>query len=194
VRDGADVVLVAALMGHQRLDTTMLHPAHEADVEAAVARLRWISDGHRQGGGRAWQERLTWGQIAQRNGRIVHAVMESEAIGQRPDADAEPDCCCGEMGDEQLGALLPILTHHTSSPDGWFLLWDGFGDLNERVFGDDLPKMRHPRRLAHMPNSGRCNLILLCTGPHIGWPAGMSTQRRYPWPGHARRSPIRNAY
>jgi hypothetical protein len=69
--------------------------------------------------GEARQEHLTWEQIVQRNGRIVHAVMESGAIGQPPDPDVEPGYCGGEMGDEQLSALLPILTHHTSSPDGW---------------------------------------------------------------------------
>ena len=51
--------------------------------------------------GEARQEHLTWGQIAQRNGRISHAMMEPETIGQRPDSDAEPDYCLGRasMGD-----------------------------------------------------------------------------------------------
>jgi hypothetical protein len=120
--------------------------------------------------GEARQEHLTWGQIAQRNGRIVHAVMESEAIGQRPDTDAEPDCCCGEMGDEQLGALLPILTHHTSSPDGWFLLWDGFGDLNERVFSDDLPKVRHPGRSFYLLRGPLGSYGEFPWAPNYWWP------------------------
>jgi site-specific recombinase XerD len=39
VRDGTDIVTVAELMGHRRLDTTMLYTLPtQADVEAAVSR------------------------------------------------------------------------------------------------------------------------------------------------------------
>lgn len=120
--------------------------------------------------GEARQEHLTWGQIAQRNGRIVHAGMESEAIGRRPDTDAEPDYCCGEMGDEQFGALLPILAHHTSSPDGWFLLCDGFGDLNERVFSDDLPKVRHPAQSFYLLRGPLGSYGEFPWAPNYWWP------------------------
>jgi hypothetical protein len=83
--------------------------------------------------GQDGQEFITWRELARRNGRIAHALMEHETIAAGPDG-----------GD--AGVLLPILTRHTSSSEGWFLLWDGFGDLNERVFSDAGPKVRHPTR------------------------------------------------
>jgi hypothetical protein len=39
----------------------------------------------------------------------------------------------------QSDALLPILTRHASATDSWFLLWDGFGDLNRRAFPEHGP-------------------------------------------------------
>jgi len=82
------------------------------------------------------QEQITWAQMARRNGRVAHAVMEAETI------TSEPETCYGDLTGNQLDALLPILTRHTSSTQASFLLWDGFGDLNERAFMRR-PKVRH---------------------------------------------------
>ena len=92
------------------------------------------------------QEFITWRELARRNGRIAHALMEQETIAAGPDGGDAGETCCGSLTAAQFGALLPILTRHTSSSEGWFLLWDGFGDLNERVFSDAGPKVRHPTR------------------------------------------------
>jgi hypothetical protein len=88
----------------------------------------------------AGQERVTWAEVARRNGRVAHALMEQETIG------GGSETCCGELADEQLGALLRVLARHTSSPGAWFLLWDGFGGLNKRAFNYHGPKVRHPMR------------------------------------------------
>jgi hypothetical protein len=69
--------------------------------------------------------------------------MEQVTIERGPDGDGEPETCMGSLAAEQFDALLPILARHTTSPDGWFLLWDGFGDLNRRVFTLDGPKVAH---------------------------------------------------
>jgi hypothetical protein len=85
------------------------------------------------------QEQITWAEMARRNGRVAHALMEQETITRGTET------CHGELTGSQLAALLPILTRHTSSVQCWFLLWDGFGDLNQRAFSHR-PKVRHPLR------------------------------------------------
>jgi hypothetical protein len=65
--------------------------------------------------------------------------MEQETITDGPGT------CYGDLTDAQFAALLPILARHTSSAEGWFLLWDGFGGLNQRALGQK-PKVRHPIR------------------------------------------------
>jgi hypothetical protein len=78
----------------------------------------------------AGQEYVTWTETAQSNGRVAHALMEQETI-LAPGQEAAP---LYELAGEQLDALLPILTQHTTSAHGWFLLWDGFGNLNQQIF------------------------------------------------------------
>lgn len=91
------------------------------------------------------EENVTWTQLARRNGRVAHALMEQETIAAGPDGQPEPVMTCGSLAPEQLDALLPILTRHTSSRDGWFLHWGGFGDLSERALSDQ-PMVRHSMR------------------------------------------------
>ncbi len=69
------------------------------------------------------QEHVTWTETASRNQRVAHALMEQETI-LVPGQEAT---CVTELADEQLDALLPILTRHTTSAHSWFLLWYGFG-------------------------------------------------------------------
>ena len=85
------------------------------------------------------QEQISWTEMARRNGRVAHALMEHETI-QR-----EPEIYAHDLAEDQLAALLAILARHTASTAGWFLLWDGFGDLNERVFSHQ-PTLHHPMR------------------------------------------------
>ena len=93
--------------------------------------------------GEVRQEHITWTETAQRHGRIAHALMEQETIQAGPHGEDEWMTGYGSLGPDQFDALLAILTRHTSSSIGWFLLWDGFGDLNERAFNAKGPKVRH---------------------------------------------------
>jgi hypothetical protein len=94
-------------------------------------------------------EHVTWTEMARWHGRIAHALMEQETItahaGDGDGAEGDGPQCGGILTPEQFGTLLPILARHTSSARGWFLLWDGYGDLNERAFGRAL-KISHPMR------------------------------------------------
>ena len=87
-------------------------------------------------------ERITWTEMALRNGRTPHALMELETI-------APGQTVYNRFGDEQLDALLPILVRHTSSTSGWFLLWDGFGDTDPRPFTNQ-PEVDHRWRSYHL--------------------------------------------
>lgn len=102
--------------------------------------------------------------------RIAAALTEPEAnLLSGPDGQAEPAAYCSFLPQGELSALLPILTRHTSSADSWFLLWDGFGNLNERAFST-MPKVKHPTR----------DLYLLA-GPHSAC-AALPAEPNYWWP------------
>jgi hypothetical protein len=91
------------------------------------------------------EEHVTWTQLAQRNGRIAHALMEQETIAVGPDGAARSETSYGSLAPEQFDALLAILARHTSSRDGWFLHWEGFGDLSERALSGQ-PMVQHSMR------------------------------------------------
>jgi hypothetical protein len=77
----------------------------------------------------------------ERHERIAEALTEP-----MPGADQDDQAAyCGFLPSDQFGALLPILARFTGSATSWFLLWDGFGTLNERAFSR-APKVRHPLR------------------------------------------------
>jgi len=65
--------------------------------------------------------------------------------------------------------LLPILTRHTTSEHSWFLLWDGFGDLNERVFRPQ-PRVRHPMRDFYLLSGALNAYRNLLHDPNYWWP------------------------
>jgi hypothetical protein len=67
--------------------------------------------------------------------------MEEETIEQTGDGRSARATCYGSLVAEQVEAVLPILIRHTSSSSGWFLLWDGWGDLNERAFGPGVERL-----------------------------------------------------
>ena len=120
--------------------------------------------------GEARQEHITWAEMARRNGRIAHALMEQETILAGPDGRDEHETCYNSMAWEQYGALLPILTRHTSSSSGWCLLWDGFGDLNERAFNHDGPKVRHSTRNFYLLQGPLSSYGDLPHDPNFWWP------------------------
>jgi hypothetical protein len=111
------------------------------------------------------QEYVTWTEIAQGNRRVPHALMERETI-LAPGQEAAP---LYELADEQLDALLPILTRHTASAHSWFLLWEGFGNLNQRVF-EPQPKVRHPMRNFYLLGGALDTYRRLPDDPNFWWP------------------------
>lgn len=93
---------------------------------------------------------------ALRHEQIAVALTGPESIILAgPDGQAEPDAYCGFLPRGEFSALLQVLTRHTASAQSWFLLWDGWGNLNERAFSK-LPKVNHPgrdlihRRICHL--------------------------------------------
>src|SRR5207253_6762341 len=79
---------------------------------------------------------LRWSDIAERNGRTVHAEMQFHSIAtpapgrpHEPEAwDQDPQL--GVVARTQAKALVALLARHTSTPDACsFCLWDGYGYL-----------------------------------------------------------------
>jgi len=115
------------------------------------------------------QEHITWTEMAKRTGRIAHSLMEQETIWRGPNGEAEQGCY-GSLASEQFEALAPILTRHTSSSIGWFLLWDGWGDLNTRAFNYDGPKVRHVARDYFLLRGPLCAWMDIPDDPNYWWP------------------------
>jgi hypothetical protein len=115
-------------------------------------------------------EQITWAEMARRNGRIAHALMEQETILRPPNGEQLlGHGSYGSLMPEQFEALVPILTRHTSAASGWFLLWDGFGDLNDRPF-NDIPKVRHPARNFFLLKGPLSSYADLPHDPNYWWP------------------------
>jgi len=116
------------------------------------------------------EERVTWTDMATENGKVVHALMEHETITP-PTVGNEAGPQCWSMPDPvQVEVMLPVLARHTSSTEGWFLLWDGFGNLNRDVLSDAVPKVGHPHRdffLLHGPLDTYANFVDV---PNYWWP------------------------
>lgn len=117
------------------------------------------------------QDLITWTEMARRNGRTAHALMEAETILAGPDGHEHAAAGFGSLAEAQLDALLAILTRHTSSPDSWFLLWDGFGNLNELAFNDQRPKVRHPMRNYYLLHGPHHSYASFPRNPNYWWPA-----------------------
>jgi hypothetical protein len=103
----------------------------------------------------AWlHEQRRWTDVATENGHSVHALMEAETISRHSNGEPTGDRPLHRLDPDQWAALLPVLERHTSSEMGWFLLWDGFGNLSDRVFTNKVPKIHHAMRdfyLLHGP-------------------------------------------
>jgi hypothetical protein len=115
------------------------------------------------------QEQITWTEMARRHGRVAHALMEPETVLSGPGGEAEVETCSGSLSAEQFGALLPILTRHTSSARSWFLLWDGFGNLNERAF-KRAPKISHALRDFYLLRGPQRAYADFPDDPNYWWP------------------------
>jgi len=133
----------------------------------AYARILFpfVGEDTETGGMVTGQEHVTWTETARRNQRVAHALMEQETIL----APGQEATCYNELADEQLDELLPILTRHTTSEHSWFLLWAGFGDLNERVFRPQ-PRVRHPMRDFYLLSGALNAYRNLLHDPNYWWP------------------------
>ena len=131
------------------------------------------------------QEYLTWTEVARRNGRTAHALMEQETILRGPGGDGGDMQCSDRLAPDQVEALLSIVSRHTSSSIGWFLLWDGFGDLSERAFRDDGPKVTHPMRSYYLLRGPLSAYGDFPDNPSYWWPDdrawSMCTDTSFEW-------------
>jgi len=96
--------------------------------------------------GEWFEKHIRWQDMARENGMVAHALMEEETIKLPRIGSDVGDQCIDTMSPQQVEAMTPILARHTTSTTGWFLLWDGFGDLNQDVLGLAVPKVKHPDR------------------------------------------------
>ena len=117
---------------------------------------------------------LTWSEMASRHGRVAHALMEKETISRDRTGRVRSDDTYGALSPEQLEALLPILAGHTASTTAWFLLWDGWGDLNERVFNSSTPKVSHNWRDFYLLRGPLLAFEELPHDPNYFWPEDRS--------------------
>jgi hypothetical protein len=62
------------------------------------------------------------------------------------------------------------LTRHTSSPVSWFLLWDGFGNLNQRAFNYRGAKVSHPMRDYYLLRGPHLSYAEFPDNPNYWWP------------------------
>jgi hypothetical protein len=78
-----------------------------------------------------------WADVAEENGRIVHAEMQLHLISTRPGhgprggTQSSSDVALGSLPARELDALAAVLGRHTTTPERcWFGVWDGFGQLH----------------------------------------------------------------
>jgi hypothetical protein len=78
-----------------------------------------------------------WAEVASRNGRIAHRVMQLHRISRQV-GDPEPNSRqraggveWGSLPADELQALASVLGRHSSASTGcWFGVWDGYGQLH----------------------------------------------------------------
>ena len=119
-------------------------------------------------------EYVTWRELARQAGRTAHALMEHETIDVGPDGKMGHHQTDDSFSPEQLAALVAVLSRHTSSNDGWFLLWEGYGNLNRHAFRDDGPKVRHPMRNYFLLNGPLTAFDAFPRPPDYWWPGDRS--------------------
>lgn len=119
-----------------------------------------------------WYERpVRWTDLARANAKTPHALMEQETIsGSSTGAGLDGLQCARNLSPEQFAALLPIVARHTASEHGWFLLWDGFGDLNDQVFNPRVPKVSHAMRDFYLLRGPLDSYVHFSNDPSYWWP------------------------
>ncbi len=135
--------------------------------------------------GRWWREQIRWTDLARANGWVAHPLMERETITCTAPAPAEPERCSWSLSPEQQHTLLGVLARHTTSTMGWFLLWDGFGNLSERAFGPRVPRLVHPMRNYYLLRGPLGSYRQFPDDPSYWWPDDrawcLSTDTDFSW-------------
>jgi hypothetical protein len=124
----------------------------------------------RDANGRWFEEHIRWTDLANQNGKAVHALMEQETIVGSKDDVIEGERCSSMLSPEQIETMMPIFARHTSSATGWFLLWEGFGDLNDQVFNPHVPKINHTMRAFYMLRGPLNSYAQFSNDPSYWWP------------------------
>jgi hypothetical protein len=112
---------------------------------------------------------LTWTELARRNGRVAHALMEQETVTMGHDRVPERWFPDNLIIVEQYEALIPILARHTDCDRGWFLLWDGYGGIDPRPFQRQ-PLVEHQFRSYHLLCGPLDAFADLPQAPSYFWP------------------------
>lgn len=121
--------------------------------------------------GEWYEQHVRWGDIARENGKEVHALMEKETIvTSTTEGTQDRDRVMDNLSPGQFEALMPILARHTSSVNGWFLLWEGFGDLNENVSNRQVPKLSHDMRNFYLLRGPLDSYAHFTNDPNFWWP------------------------
>jgi hypothetical protein len=120
--------------------------------------------------GEWFEKQIRWTDLATDNGKAVHPLMEQETIVWTSDGAFERDQCYPKLSAEQFEALMPVLGRHTSSTDGWLLLWEGFGDLNDQVFNPRVPKASHDMRNFYLLRGPLTSYAQFSDDPSYWWP------------------------
>jgi hypothetical protein len=121
--------------------------------------------------GERYKRHIRWHDVALENGRQSHALMERETISWSETGEHSDDGqWTWNLSSGQFEALLPILAQHTSSTNGWFLRWEGFGDLNDQVFTDRVPKVSHAMRDFYLLRGPLDSYAHFSNNPSYWWP------------------------
>jgi hypothetical protein len=114
-------------------------------------------------------ERVTWSEVAVGNGKVPHALMEAETICAADPGHGHPGALYNSLSEEQESALWPILQRHTTTAQAWFLLWDGFGNVDPRPF-ERYRKVEHSRRSYHLLHGPLAARDGFANPPSYVWP------------------------
>jgi hypothetical protein len=165
--DLAPAAWIEPLLSSGSFEVRMTAPqGFEAYARVFFPFVEWTRDGS----GEPVEQFIRWKDLAEQNGWTAHVLMEQESISRNPNGEVDFRSPRSNLSSEQLEALLPILQRHTSSTNGWFLLWDGFGDLNERAFNDSIPKLHHPMREYYLLSGPLGSYAEIPHGPNYWWP------------------------
>jgi hypothetical protein len=123
-------------------------------------------------------ENLSWTEVARRNGRTAHALMERETIAG--DDDAALHDRAHRLSGEQFQALLAVLSGHTSSAGAWFLAWNGYADVTLPA-----PLVSHTWRDMYLLHGSLGGYADFCDPPSYWWPEDrawcLSTDVDFEW-------------